>query len=125
MKHCTLSFPNIKLWNLHHKIKHKSARLTCTVCRRNFTRPSAKQAHQNAHALQKHQCNTCKKCFSCVSQLKQHKNVHTTTHYKCFAGGCGHSYKWPQDLNRHVKTHIKKKTYSCPNVAKASMKSIC
>ena len=119
MKHCTLSFLSIKLWNLHHKIKHKSACLTCTVCKRIFTRPSAKWVHQNAHTLQRHQCNTCKKCFSYVSQLKQHKNVHTTTSYKCFTGECGHSYKWSKDLNRHVKTHLEKKIYSCPTCSKS------
>ena len=104
---CNQSFPTIILWNQHHGIQHKNHLLRCIICERTFQTLSAKRAHCNAHVELKHQFPDCLKCFNYASALKQHRTMHISTiHHKCFASGCNSSYKWPQDLSRHVKTHV-------------------
>ena len=99
----------IKYWNTHHNEEHPTYILKCNICNKLFHTPSAKRAHQNYHASHKHHCSQCWKTFTFVSALRQHAFVHATSmKHKCFAGGCSHSYKWLQDLNRHIKTHTHK-----------------
>ena len=81
--------------------------LFALVCKKTYHTPNTVRTHKNAHAALKHQCSTCLKCFNYAITYKQHKHVHLMlTQYKCFAGSCSQSYKWPQDLNRHVRIHV-------------------
>ena len=104
------SFLTIKLWITHRAAAHKNIVLTCEICKRTFQKPSARRAHKNSHAAHKHRCNTCAKSFAYHSALPQHQQVHSLGHrHKYFSGGCNKSYKWPWDLNRHIKVHLNKK----------------
>ena len=116
---CKQSFPSIKFWNSHHGIEHTNYKLICHTCNKQFCTPSAKRVHSNAHATTKYQCPRCDKLFPYASALKQHKHIHAATSlHKCFAGGCNKAYKWPQDLNRHIKVHTHPTTFSCDSCDK-------
>ena len=114
---CNQTFRSIRLWNQHHAVIHKSKPLVCDICKKSFTKPSAKKSHNNSHASHRYSCIKCTKTFAYVSALRQHKLVHSRQRFKCFAGKCTHSYKYPWDLNRHVKTHLAKE-YQCPDCPK-------
>ena len=117
---CKRSFPTIKYWNDHHQEEHPTVALQCNICHWQFNTVSAQRAHRNYHASHKHRCIQCGKTFAYISALRQHVFVHaTTTKHKCFAGGCTQSYKWPQDLNRHIKTHIQGRIHSCRDCGKS------
>ena len=48
----------------------------------------------------------CNQGFLSPSRLTQHKHTHCRQClYTCFAKDCSNSYKWPQDLLRHVGNH--------------------
>ena len=36
------TFQSTKLWNIHHAMAHKSITLMCDMCKKTFTKPSAK-----------------------------------------------------------------------------------
>ena len=106
-----------KLWNIHHATAYKSLILTCDICKKTFSKPSAKQAHRNNHTSHKHCCTRCNKTFAYISALQQHKIVHSRQRFKCFSGKCTPSYKYPWDLNRHIKTHLNEE-YKCSKCLK-------
>ena len=71
--------------------------------------PSAHRAHVYTHSPAKHNCTHCTRKFAFVSWLKQHKYAHMKTNlHKCFHGTCKKSYRWPQDLSRHIIKHLDK-----------------
>ena len=39
---CKQTFQSTKLWNIHHAMVHKSVTLICDICKKTFTKPSAK-----------------------------------------------------------------------------------
>ena len=48
--------------------------------------------------------------FPYHSVLRIHKEVHSKLRlYYCFSGGCNKTYKWQQDLHRHVQKHLQRK----------------
>ena len=114
---CKQTFQSTKLWNIHYAAAHKSVALVCDICKKTFTKPIVRQAHRNNHASHKHCCTRCGKTFAYNSSLRQHKTVHSRQQHKCFSDMCTHSYKYPWDLNRHIKTHLHKE-YKCPKCPK-------
>ena len=42
MSPCKQTFQSTKLWNIHHATVHKSATLMCDICKKTFTKPSAR-----------------------------------------------------------------------------------
>ena len=114
---CLKSFKGIEEWNRHHRIHHKF-KLKCAVCSRKFTTPSAHRAHRNFHAPYRYTCTHCNKKFSFQSGLKQHKTVHSRARlHRCFSGTCIKTFRWPQDLMRHIQHHLDKKL-QCPSCDK-------
>ena len=114
---CKQTFQSTKLWNIHHAAVHKSVALMCDICKKTFTKPSARRVHRNNHASHKHCCTRYGRTFAYISALQQHKIVHSRQRHKCFSDRCTHSYKYPWDLNRHIKTHLDKE-YKCPKCLK-------
>ena len=111
---CKHTFPAIKFWNTHHEAEHRSFQLRCCICKKCFNMPSAKCTHSNLHASHKYCCYKCGKAFPYASALQQYTHVHAlSSKHKCFAGGCNRSYKWPQDLNCHIRTHTNPTKYIC------------
>ena len=109
---CSTTFDKLQTWNTHHRIHHKTP-IKCTVCRKSFKTPSVAHSHKNSHAPRKHKCTQCSKKFAYGSALRLHKNVHAKQkHHKCFHGNCRKSYRWPQDLSRHIQRHLKM-SWSC------------
>ena len=39
---CKQTFQSTKLWNIHHAMVHKSVTLMCDICKKTFTKPSAR-----------------------------------------------------------------------------------
>ena len=66
---CKQTFQSTKLWNIHHATVHKSVTLMCDICKKTFTKPSARRAHRNNHAMHKHCCTRCSKMFAYISAL--------------------------------------------------------
>ena len=65
-----------------------------------------KYIHQEA----RFKCRHCDKSFYFMSGLQLHRNLHRRYKtYECFANNCNQQYKWPQDLLRHIKVHLKVK----------------
>ena len=109
---CNKSYSNIRDWNAHHRQKHGTL-IRCTSCPKSFTMPSAHHAHVYTHSPARHKCTQCTCKFAFVSWLKQHKYAHMKTNlHKCFHGKCKRSYRWPQDLSRHITKHLDK-LWSC------------
>ena len=109
---CNKSYSNIRDWNAHHRQKHGTL-IRCTSCPKSFTMPSAHHAHVYTYFPARHNCTQCMHKFAFVSWLKQHKYAHMKNNFhKCFHGTCKKSYRWPQDLSRHITKHLDK-LWSC------------
>ena len=112
VENCSKTFDKLQTWNTHHQIHHKSL-IKCTICWKSFETPSVARSHKNSHAPQKHICTQCNKAFAYGSALRLHKNTHVNQkRHKCFHGNCRKSYRWLQDLLRHIQWHLKM-NWSC------------
>ena len=93
----------MEAWNAH-LVQHLFKELhhtQCTPC-----------THVHTFSC-KHKCTHCHRKFAFVSWVKQHKYVHMKSKlHKCFHGSCKKSYRWPQDLSRHINKHMNK-LWSC------------
>ena len=111
-ENCSKTFDKLQTWNTHHRIHHKSL-IRCTICWKSFETPSVARSHKNSNAPWKHKCTQCNKAFAYGSALRLHKNTHVKQKcHKCFHGNCRKSYRWPQDLSRHIQRHLKM-NWSC------------
>ena len=110
---CSSKFPSVREWNSHHRLVHRGTPLKCTVCMKNFNTPSFLRDHAYVHSKTSYKCEKCDKIFPFKSLYRIHVRTHLRSKiYKCFAGSCNKEYKWPQDLHRHIQTHLKKR-YNC------------
>ena len=104
---CKRSFMSVKSWNLHHLNRHRDIKYQCSTCLKWIKTPSRFNEHKYSHKEARYKCGRCSKTFYFESGLKLHKNLHKRYRtYKCFAKNCNKLYKWPQDLLRHVKSHL-------------------
>ena len=110
---CNRSFNSVKNWNSHHLSLHQSIRYQCSTCLKWIATPNHFNDHKYIHQEARFKCGRCDKSFYFMSGLQLHKNLHQRykTH-ECFANNCNRRYKWPQDLLRHIKIHLKVK-YCC------------
>ena len=93
-------------WNTHHKTKHSDVKYTCSVCSKVLHTPSSIKDHKYMHNRKQHICSRCNQGFLSPSCLTQHKHTHQRQRlYMCFTVDCSNSYKWPQDILRHVRNH--------------------
>ena len=105
---CKKVFNTVKDWNSHHLSLHSAVKYQCSICLKWMTTPNRFNDHKYLHQDARYKCGRCNKSFYFKSGLQLHKNLHRRYKvYKCFAKNCDHSYKWPQDLLRHVKVHLK------------------
>ena len=108
-KKCSAIFKSLREWNDHHHRCHPRLTYTCRICGKVYQF----QDHKYYHGVKKFECGRCHKRFMNASQLNLHKHFHHRDRlYKCFASKCKRSYKWPQDLLRHIKVHLST-VYSC------------
>ena len=64
--------------------------------------------HMYTHLEKKFHCGRCDRKFKFQSSLNLHRNLHRCIRpYECFAKDCSKRYKWPQDLLRHIRIHLK------------------
>ena len=112
-KKCHAIFKSLWEWNEHHRLRHPKLTYTCRICGKICLTPSSFRDHKYYHGVNKFECGWCHKKFMNASQLNLHKHFHHRDRlYKCFASKCKHSYKWPQNLLRHIKVHLST-VYSC------------
>ena len=105
---CKKIFGMVKDWNSHHLSSHSTVKYQCAKCLKWMTTPNRFADHKYYHQEARYKCGRCNKSFHFNSGLQLHKNLHRRNKvYRCFAKNCDHSYKWPQDLLRHVKVHRK------------------
>ena len=106
VKECNHKFKSVHEWNTHHKTKHSDVKYTCSVCSKVLHTPSSIKDHKYMHNHKPHICSRCNQGFLSPSHLTQHKHTHCRQClYTCFTADCSNSYKWPQDLIRHVRNH--------------------
>ena len=104
---CTCSFSSVKEWNIHHLAKHKTITYRCGECTKHLQTPISMRSHELMHRDKPFSCGRCSKTFLHLSKLNLHRHLHCCQRlYSCFAPRCKHSYKWPQDLLRHIKKHL-------------------
>ena len=105
---CKASFNSVKDWNVHHLCKHKDITYKCTHCSKTLRTPESIRDHELTHQDKPFTCGRCGKTFVHISKLNLHRHIHRRQKlYTCFAAKCSSSYKWPQDLLRHIKKHLK------------------
>ena len=110
---CSSKFPSVREWNSHHRLVHRGTLLKCNVCMKKFNTPSFLRDHAYVHSKSNYKCEKCDKNFPFKSLYRIHVRTHLRSKiYKCFAGSCNKEYKWPQDLHRHILTHLQKR-YNC------------
>ena len=104
---CKRTFMSVKSWNLHHLNRHHDVKYQCSTCLKWIKTPSRFNEHKYTHKEARYKCGRCSKTFYFESGLKLHKHLHKRHRtYKCFSKNCNKLYKWPQDLLRHVKSHL-------------------
>ena len=109
---CKASFNRVKSWNIHHLVKHKSMKYKCSKCNKFMSTLCRYRDHLNLHKVTKFTCHKYDRKFiyACRLKLNLHRRVKM---HSCFASGCQKRYKWPQDLECHVKSHLKEVLYEC------------
>ena len=110
VKRCPMAyvtFNTVRNLTAHHRLHHHQVTYKCTRCNKKLTTPNSFRLHQYSHQPKVHKCNKCGDMFVHISKLKQHERKHKTHKiYECFHGGCTKKYKHPQDLARHVNSHL-------------------
>ena len=97
---------SVRAWNSHYRITHKK-RLKCNSCPKLCATPSSLRDHRTHHRAATHRCPNCALMFVYKSAMQLHRIVHSKHKlFKCFAGNCNASYKWRQDLHRHIQRHL-------------------
>ena len=97
-----------KKLNSHHLSVHRAIKYQCSTCLKWVVTPNCCNDHKYLHQEACYKCGHCDKFFYFKSGLQLHKNLHRRYKtYECFAKNCDHRYKWPQDLLRHIKVHLK------------------
>ncbi|KAK2845172.1 hypothetical protein Q5P01_011831 [Channa striata] len=93
--------------------RQSKCRYRCSVCGRDFSRPSRLADHMNTHSGEKpYSCSVCGKCFTKKINMVVHQRVHTGEKpYSC--PDCGVSYAQPGCLRRHRLHHAAEKPYHC------------
>ena len=100
--------------NFHRQSKHKhmrsckqkpedSVKLSCTVCKKQFTRKDSLLKHKRGRCKDLtsiYKCETCDKEFDRPANLKRHMAIHDKQHYKC--NGCLKEYKRLDYFNKHI-----------------------
>ena len=103
---CNKVSHSVRDWNSHYWITHKK-RLKCNSCPKLCATPSSLRDHRAYHCAATHQCPNCAQMFVYKSAMQLHQIVHLKHKlFKCFAGNCNASYKWRQDLHRHIQCHL-------------------
>ena len=75
---------------------------------------SSYKDHLNLHKDTKFACNKCDQKFVYACGLKLHRNLQRQVKmHACFASGCQKQYKWSQDLEHHVKSHLQEVLFEC------------
>ena len=104
------SFLRVKILNVHHWIYHPKVLFSCLICPKCHCTLSSARFHKYEHQIPRYTCSTCNKQYVYQSKPWQHRRVHICYKmYHCFYGGCNKQYKHPQDLDRHVASHLGKK----------------
>ena len=106
VQECDHKFKSVCEWNTHHKAKNSDVKYTCSVCSKVLHTPGSIGDHKYMHNHKTHICSRCNQGFLSPSHLTQHKHTHCRQCLcMCFSADCLNSFKWPQDLLRHVRNH--------------------
>ena len=102
-------------WNSHHRLQLRRITFKCNLYKNVYNNPSSFRDHNYSHCPTQFKCHQCQCTFPFKSGISNHRRTHLNQHlFKCFLGGCHKAYKHPQDLHKHVQTHINA-TFTCSN----------
>uniref|UniRef100_A0A3B4GC41 C2H2-type domain-containing protein n=1 Tax=Pundamilia nyererei TaxID=303518 RepID=A0A3B4GC41_9CICH len=106
----SLSVPDEPASDSAHRSKRRHR---CSVCGREFSRPSRLVDHMTAHTGEKpYSCSLCSKRFTKKINVAVHQRVHTGEKpYSC--PDCGVSYAQLSCLRRHRLGHAAEKPHCC------------
>ncbi|XP_023220355.1 zinc finger protein 729-like [Centruroides sculpturatus] len=102
-KVCKSEYSNEVQFLEHLKENPKCEKLTCDVCRKQFTRIYTLKTHKLAiHSNEKKfKCEECDYSTGVKSDFRRHQNKHSKKElYKC--SYCNRSTIWKQSLDRHI-----------------------
>ena len=112
-KGCNKHFSNVCDWNSHHRLQHRRVTFKCNLCHKVYNTPSSYKDNKYSHCPNQFKCHQCQLTFPFKSDVSNHRRAHMNQHlFKCFSGGCRKAYKHPQDLHRHIQTHMNI-TFTC------------
>lgn len=91
---------------------------SCGLCSVNFKTEENLQSHMSrSHEkdeVRLHRCQQCSAAFKRAEHLKSHINYkHSTADRPYSCDFCSYKSQTRQDLNSHMKTHIKSKDFTC------------
>ena len=102
-----VTFNTVRSLTAHHRLHHHQVTYQCSTCNKTLPTTNSLCLHQYCHQSKEYKCAKCDKKFVHESRLKQHEPKHKMHKiFKCFHGACLKKYKHPQDLARHVESHL-------------------
>ena len=106
-RRCNETFATVKDWNSHYRLWHGKIPLKCDKCPKISKMPSSWRDHKASHKDKQYVCTVCDQKFVYKSGVQIHRQVHLKQKlYKCFVGLCKATYKFRQDLHRHIQRHL-------------------
>ena len=102
-----VTFNSVHSLTAHHRLHHHQLTYKCLKCNKTLSTPNSFHLHQYSHKARVHKCSKCDEKFVHESKLKQHERKHKMHKvFECFHDGCTKKYKHPQDLARHIDSHL-------------------
>ncbi|XP_067357201.1 zinc finger protein 345-like isoform X2 [Channa argus] len=103
-----------------HRLQHRPAELTCTVCDKTFSSQTLLLRHLQTHSVEgaepRYSCRYCDQTFSGVTQLRIHQRTHTSRSYQC--DQCSKTYGSLTGLHSHQASHTTESRFLCPQCGK-------
>lgn len=109
--YCDRAFESLSRKKYHEMIHTGEKPHVCEECGKGFRTSTLLKTHKKSHMKdmpRENVCPVCDRSFFSALSLKHHKMKHTKEKpYKCEE--CGFSFRWPNNLTRHRKLHLRDK----------------